>query len=375
MTEKRVPLYQTIIDDIQSQIASKAFQYEIPICTEKSICDKYNTSRITAKHAINKLEERGILYRKRGLGSFVVMPALKPVAHQVFALVIPFGTTLGGVFRSIDAANQIITRLGHQLTIHISHANPKHNAVLLESLYSHNINGIVYYPLNISNLPVEILQKFAQDGRPVIILDKKTTQPEISTIHCDNFKGGYLLAEHLISYGHSNICYLSRFAPNELSSINDRYMGYCSCLEAANITPRFVRWNAESPTGYYMLQHLVNALRQDGVTAMVCENDKVAFNVHMCCLGLGMRIPEDMSITGFDNIEWAVTGSAQITTIDQNFDIIGKTIAETLLDENYTPQNRTTPVQIIPRTSTGVVAKNEPPPLSLQYALNAQNSY
>ncbi|MCL2404484.1 MAG: GntR family transcriptional regulator [Defluviitaleaceae bacterium] len=372
VVKQRIPIYQVIVDDIQQQITSGNFDYDNPICTEKSICEKYNTSRITAKHAINKLEERGLLYRKRGSGSFVVRPVLQAAPTQIFALVTPFSTTQGGVFRAVESASKIFTKMGHQLTIHISQADTKGNIELLESLYNQNINGIVYYPLSAS-LPVETLNTFAKDGRPVIILDKETSHPGFSNIICDNYRGGHLLAEHLISYGHTKTCYLSRFMPDQISSVSGRYDGYKTCLEAAGLEPRFMHWESDSPTGYYMLQHLVNTLRLDGVTAILCENDEVAFNVHMCCLSLGIHVPKDMNITGFDNIEWATTGSAQITTVDQNFDVIGETIAKTLLEENYKPRNHTTPVQLVPRTSTNAVAKQTAiPSLSLQYALASQ---
>lgn len=374
MLEKRTPIYQVIVDDIQHQIALGHFDYDNPICTEKSICEKYNTSRITAKHAINKLEERGVLYRKRGSGSFVVRPTLQAAPNKIFALVTPFSTTQGGAFKAVEAASQIFTKLGHQLTIHISQTNPKRNMELLESLYNQNINGIVYYPLS-STLPVETLNTFAKDGRPVIILDKEMSHPGFSSVICDNYRGGYLLAEHLIAYGHTKTCYLSRFLAQELSSVKGRYNGYEDCLKTMNIAPRFVKWDAESPTGYYMLQHLVNTLHLEGITAILCENDEVAFNVHMCCLSLGLRVPEDMNITGFDNIEWATIGSARITTVDQNFDIIGKTIATTLLEEKYEPVNHIIPVQLVPRTSTSTVSKQViTPSLSLQYALSSQQS-
>ena len=369
MVKKRIPIYQHIIDDIQEQISSGNYDYDNPICTEKSICEKYSTSRITAKHAINILEERGLLYRKRGSGSFVVRPNLQAAPNQIFALVTPFSTTQGGTFRAVEAASQVFTKLGHQLTIHISQMDAQRNVELLESLYNQHINGIVYYPLS-SSLPADTLNAFVKDGRPVIILDKEVSHPEFSSIICDNYRGGYLLAEHLLSYGHTKTCYLSRFMPDELSSVKGRYKGYEDCLEAAGIEHRFMLWDSNSPTGYYMLQHLVNTLHLDGVTAIICENDEVAFNVHICCSSLGIRIPDDMNITGFDNIEWATIGSARITTVDQNFNLIGKTIATILTDEKYKPKNHVIPVQLVPRTSTNTLVKHvATPSLSLQYAL------
>ena len=365
----RTPMYQVIADDIGKQIASGNFDYDTPICTEKSICEKYKTSRITAKHAISKLEERGVLYRKRGSGSFVVRPSLQSAPNRIFALVTPFSTTQGGFPRSVESASEVFTKLGHQLTIHISQTSAKRNIELLESLYNQNINGIVYYPFS-SELPTELLNAFVKDGRPVIILDKEISHTGFSSVICDNYRGGYLLAEHLISYGHTKTCYLSRFLPKDISSVHDRYNSYKNCMEAADLSPRFVHWeDADSPTGHYMLQHLVNSLRSEGITAILCENDEVAFHVHMCCLSLGLRIPWDINITGFDNIDWATMGSARITTIDQNFAQIGKTIATTLLKESYTPSKHIIPVRLVPRTSTGAATKQiSTPSLSLQYA-------
>ena len=356
MPVKRKPMYLVIADDIKDTIDSNKFDYNNPICTERSICEQYNVSRITAKHAINKLEEKGILYRKRGIGSFVTK--LAPQLQRVFALVVPFSTTQGGIFRAVNIASNVLSKQNHQLTIHMAHTDAADNVELLEQLDSQNVDGIVYYPRT-SVLPLETLNSFVNKSHPVIILDKKIPYPEFTSIVCDNYKGGYLLAEHLISYGHTRICYLSRFALNHLPSIDDRYNGYKDCLIDAGITipARFIHWSDYSSqsgqAGYYMLQHIVNTLCLDGITAIICENDEVAFNVHMCCLNLGLRIPDDISIAGFDNTDWATTGNAQITTIDQNFGLIGEAIASALLDEKVKPQHHIIPVMLIPRTSTG----------------------
>lgn len=359
---KDKPLYQMIISDIQNTIMSRAFDYDKPLCTEKSLCEKYNVSRITAKHAIKELESAGILYRKRGVGSFVTRPEEQAEAkssgstapRKVFALLVPFKTTNGGVFKAIESASAILTRLQCQLTIYVSELNVNRERELLEQLYAQDVDGIVYYPWT-SDLPVEVLNRFIEKNKPVIILDKTYSHEKISSIVCDNYHGGYLLTEHVVSYGHKQICYLSRFTPEELSSVHDRYTGYADCLRdyGVGIPPRFVHWDIHIHAGYPMLKHIVNTLYLEGVTAILCENDEVAFNVYMCCRSLGIRVPDDMNITGFDNIEWATTGSAQITTIDQNFALIGEAIADIIRQDDCAPCQRVVPARLIPRTSTG----------------------
>lgn len=354
MIVKDTPLWKVIANDIQLLIKSNSFDYDHPICTERSICEKYRVSRITAKHAITTLQQHGILYRKRGLGSFVVKTITADSPQKTFALVIPFSATEGGTIRIIETVNLIFAEKKYQMSIYVDQLQATQNLELLKNFYN-SVDGIIYYPLT-SALPLEILNTFVQQKKPVIILDKTTAHSEFTHVICDHYKGGYMLTEHLLSLGHTKTCYLSRFKPEELASISERYKGYHDCLTASGIEPYFIHWDAaerEQTESYNMLQHFITTLRLKGITAIICENDKVAFNVYMCCQDLGIRVPEDISITGFDNIEWATMGSASITTIDQNFELIGEGIAAVLTDQNYKPKNYTIPVKLIHRTSTG----------------------
>jgi DNA-binding LacI/PurR family transcriptional regulator len=73
----------------------------------------------------------------------------------------------------------------------------------------------------------------------------------------------------------------------------------------------------------------------------------------MSCHNLNIRVPEQMSITGFDNIGWATIGGASLTTVDQNFSLIGETIAKIMLQEDYVPKQYAMPVRLVPRGSSG----------------------
>lgn len=360
------PLYRIISDDLKTKIRSGDFSYDSPICTEASLCREYNVSRITAKRAIMDLEHENILSRKRGVGSFVVPlekrdnycrnapPAGGDTAYRSLSLMIPFSTTQGGIFKAIESATDMLARSNCYLTLNVYTPGIENEYSMLQTLYN-NTDGVIYYPSS-TKLPTEALERFSKSGRPVIILDKPHSDPQFSSITCDNFRGGYLLTEHLISYGHRNICYLSRFTADEISSIRDRYAGYCSCLKDNGIEEtRFIYLDTsrDNRPNYPMLKHIINTLRREGVTAIECENDEVAFYVHMCCQSLAIRTSEDMSITGFDNISWATMGSAHITTVEQDFEQIGKSVAELILNKQYSPEHRIIPVRLVPRNSTG----------------------
>ena len=65
------PFYREIINDIMAILSCGNFSYDQPLCTENSLMEKYGYSRITVRRALDELEKQGILYRKRGVGSFV----------------------------------------------------------------------------------------------------------------------------------------------------------------------------------------------------------------------------------------------------------------------------------------------------------------
>ena len=81
-TDIKKPKYEVIIDDILAKSRNNDFSYETVLCTEMQLTEEYGVSRITAKRALTDLEQRGVLYRKRGVGSFVARNALSNLNPQ-----------------------------------------------------------------------------------------------------------------------------------------------------------------------------------------------------------------------------------------------------------------------------------------------------
>lgn len=358
-------LYQMIEDDILLRIKNHQFQYDKPICTEKSLSEQYGVSRITSKRAIEDLEKQGILYRKRGVGSFVrrIPTTMEPASQgdpapddhsneRTIPVILPFAVNQGGFFRIVEAATERLEGANVHLAVHICEPVPHKMRSLLLRLYSQDVDSLILYPSG-NEMYLDILNMFAVHDKRVIILDKRHDIGYLSSVVCDNYGGGYTLTRHLIDYGHRRIAYISRFSPSEMSSLSDRFSGFTQCMKdyGLDVPPEHVKLSVNP--NYHMLKHIINGLYKSGVTAIECENDEVAFNVYMCCLGLSIQVPGEMNITGFDNIEWAVTGSAQITSIDQNFAVIGETVAELILSGDASPVNKTVPVDLVPRASTG----------------------
>ncbi len=360
-----IPMYQVIINDIKEKIKNNNYDKLQPICTEKTLCQEYNVSRITAKRAIDELEWEGILYRKRGVGSFVMEENLSEDFDKVYkgktktvALVIPFNLTTEGNFKSLQSSIMELQKKDIIYSLYICPEGYEEEKEVIKNLSDDpSIYGIVYYP-TCSKIPVEYLDKFVSRGAPVIILDKTIPYERFNTITCDNVNGGYLLGQHLVSFGHKDIAFISAFEKGEVSSVDERYEGLCKYLKQSGIKEaEYVKLELgyDNTFNFPVIRHNLLLLQSKGVTAAVCENDKVALDFYFGCMQSNIEVPQQISITGFDNVSFATTAGAQITTVDQNFDQMGQYISNILLKKYDKPIHVKVPVTFVPRTSTGIV--------------------
>lgn len=340
-------LYQIAIDDIMKKINDNEFSFEKPICTEKSLMERYGISRITAKRAITELENKGILYRKRGVGSFVSRTIYSKTSepakqNHLFAFVLPFNITKGGLNGTFQTANSILNNAGYGMSIYITDSNAasRGRAVLSRLLHS-DISGVVYYPRT-NNIHLELLNRFVLGSKPIVVMDLNTDCPYLSSVTSDNYNGEKAMAEYLISLGHRNIGYLSGYMPEDRTTIRDRFGGYLAAIRQAGIAlnPDLIITNLgldyrvpENSSPFSSpLDKAVTHMKKAGATALLIENDELAFYTIMACEQLGIRVPEEMSVCGFDNSEFAHMTRNGITTVSQDFIQIGKNIADILLE-------------------------------------------
>jgi LacI family transcriptional regulator len=134
-------------------------------------------------------------------------------------------------------------------------------------------------------------------------------------IHTDNVVGGRLAAEHLLSLGHRRLAYLA-WHLDGIPSVEGRRQGFEAALRDAGIDPVTapqLRTKDEA--------ELTDLLRRsDGPTAICCYNDEVAVHLLDRCRELGLRVPEDISLVGFDDNILAVSARPRLTTIHSPLD-------------------------------------------------------
>jgi LacI family transcriptional regulator len=194
------------------------------------------------------------------------------------------------------------------------------------------------------------------DATPIVAVDPHAGPSSLPSVHSDNLAGAITATEHLIGLGHRRIGFLA--GRPDLESARQREQGYRDALAAAGIPldPELIR------VGDYDLAMSEQPARQlltlaDRPTAIFAANDLSAIQTMHVARSLGLSIPGDVSVIGFDNIPESALTAPPLTTIDQSIQEMGRQAVELLIDliegNAERPGQVTLPTRLVVRQSCG----------------------
>jgi DNA-binding LacI/PurR family transcriptional regulator len=172
-------------------------------------------------------------------------------------------------------------------------------------------------------------------------------------VSMDEYDGGLLAARHLIGLGHRSVFMI---APADTRPAERRSLGVIDALNEARL-PHYPAFRADDwrpSSGYQGANRLIDDY-DDRVTAISCANDEVALGAVRALLDRGLRIPEDVSVMGFDDHPLAAYASPPLTTVHQDFETLGKLSFQALhalIDGRPLPQVAHVAPQLVVRGST-----------------------
>ncbi len=179
-------------------------------------------------------------------------------------------------------------------------------------LHMQRVAGVIWVPGTADCSSFDRLKEYSVN---TVVIDRLVPGRDVPAILADNFRGGYLAAEHLIKLGHKKIGYISR--PIALSHSHNRIEGYRSALKDYGIEfdPNLVALPVgfRLKDGYEAAQQLLHA--SNTPTAICTYNDIMAIGAMRYVTEAGYRIPQDISIVGFDDIDEAAFTCPSLTTI------------------------------------------------------------
>lgn len=232
----------------------------------------------------------------------------------------------------------------------------KREILYLNLLAEKRVDGIIIAP--ISN-QVDFLEKTLRGKIPVVYVSNAPRNTKNSFVVIDSIRGGFLATRHLIESGYKSIGFIG--AQEDLVNISERLEGYKLALKeyGMEIRQEQVRFgDFKRETGYRIIQRMIEI--DDYPRAVFAENDLLALGVIQGVKEMGLSVPEDIAVVGFDDIPFAAFPEVQLTTISQPKYEMGKSAVEIVLAKiekrgPETPARRIVlePELIIRRSSRG----------------------
>ncbi|HWL86806.1 MAG TPA: GntR family transcriptional regulator [Polyangiaceae bacterium] len=333
----QVPKHAQVYAALRREIQAGRWVRGERLPSEAELVRRFGASRITVGRAMRDLQERGLIERRAGSGSYV-KSAAAPGGHT-FGLLIPdLGET--EIFEAV-CQGMMASPLAreHALiwgSVRDADSSKEERAWQLCHQYiERQVSGVFFAPLELSPDKDDVNQRIAQaldDARvPVVLLDR-TVWPYPRRGHhdlvgIDNRRAGYVVTDHLLRQGARRIAFIA--APHTAATIEAREAGYREALFAWD-APIDRAWSRRiDPEDRAAIREFMNTARPD---AIVCGNDRTAARVMHALLALEYRIPGDVRLVGIDDLEYASLLPVPLTTLRQPTRPIGDAALSAMLD-------------------------------------------
>ena len=200
----------------------------------------------------------------------------------------------------------------------------------LKLLLRQGVQGVLITPASQDH---QDLQAMRDRGTPVVLLDHSGEDTGECSVGVDDVAGGNLAVTHLLSRGHERITFIS--GPLTLRQCQDRLSGARGAMTQAGRDPdslNIIEVGSLNVTRGRRAGEQILANRSSA-TAVFCGNDLLALGVLQAAIRAGIRVPDDLAIVGYDDIDFAAAAGVPLTSVYQPSYQMGRTAAELLLDE------------------------------------------
>jgi DNA-binding LacI/PurR family transcriptional regulator len=229
----------------------------------------------------------------------------------------------------LQGIEEIAQERGYSMIMAASQRDPEREKDIVRSMRERRVDGVIICSGTFSTRQQREIQEY---GIPIVIINNQSAEDYRYSVYHDDVDGSRQVTRHLITLGHKKIAYLG----NSLSGRTtlDRSTGFSLEMKKAGLeVPK--EYIYEVPGGGP--KNGLDAVRYfldlpSPPTALFCFNDLIAVGVLKGLHQAGLRVPEDISIVGFDNIELSTFTTPSLTTLDQPKHYIGMEAARLILD-------------------------------------------
>jgi len=217
-----------------------------------------------------------------------------------------------------------------------SASSPDEEAEYLAMFVEQRVRGVLVTPADPTGSDLALLRRHEI---PYVVVDAILEDAEdgggACSVSVDDVIGGEMAVAHLVEQGHRSIAFVSGIG-HDRPQIRDRWEGACRAVAAAGLPPRTMH---EIPTdrhdvsaGADAVAHLLGL--RDRPTAVFCANDMLALGLLQALFAAGIKVPQEIALVGYDDIEFAAAAAVPLTSVRQPATEMGRIAAELLIKES-----------------------------------------
>lgn len=331
---------------------------ESKLPSEASLCSRFDCSRRTVRAALAVLEEKGLIEKRRGSGTYIA-DSVPAVSREVLVIVPDQNEYIyPSVIRDIRS---VLGPRGYSVRSCSTDSRILPERDVLAGAAEAMPAGIIMQASNavLCAQSAELLRRLMESGVPLVyLMDSYEDPADAPCITQDNYGGGYRLTEYLASAGHRRIAAIMK---SDSPSGVERYRG---CMQACidlglDFDEKQFFWFSSEDRRQILggndrvLRGFISECLKP-CTAVICYNDEIAFHLISCLDAAGIRVPGQVAVVGFDNSYYTNSGSIGITSLGQVPHALGSRAAEMLLSliAGKTCRSVTLPWELHERNST-----------------------
>lgn len=329
------------------------------MATIKDVARLANTSITTVSRVLNETGYVKQATRER------ILEAIRTLRYQPLERSEGLTRTVGLVVPNIENPffgkmvnylSAVANGSGYNIILfNIDGPNPLTEDALFD-LIARRVDGLIYAS---SHRCLDAIRAAQSKQLPIVVLDREIRNVQINSVTVNNDYGAYLATRHLIALGHRCIAYLGGAPGMEISQ--RRKEGYLRALRELGVDgdERYVGYGDYTlPSGFACLDQLLTLHPE--ITGVVAATDLMAIGAIQCLNQRGLRVPEDISVIGFDNIELAAAMTPGLTTVEYPMERMSEIVFELILRQlqEETPPSEAVMLfpKLIVRQSCGLVS-------------------